>query len=385
MLRRYGHVSEIRLPLWGRRPRLRRTPGPAADLKNKADEGVGCGPVDRPTLAIGQRTLEAPRYGTIMLALASLFPLVSSRAADTKFVKAVSDHFELYTTDNQAAAKAALTHFETVRGYLLRAINAEDPFAAPVRIVGFKSPGEYGPYIPRNGDLSSKAFSIADPERVTIVMSSLKPETYQYGVHEYVSLVFARVAPKMPYWLRLGFSELYSTLHTTNGQLMRGSEPAREFRSAVSADFNMEVMFSLKGGVSRNKAAADFYAETSQTGVANSKTGAAMANLASTQGVDYPVILWQLTHMLMFKKEYSPKFGAFVGAVSGGEDTVAAVLRVFGQSLAGLQQDLTLYIKMPAHAVVGLNFQLDKPVAPRMSQLSAGDSAFILEDLKAAK
>jgi hypothetical protein len=324
------------------------------------------------------------RYGAMTLALASLIPLASSFAAETKMVKAVSDHFELYTTDNDAAAKAALTHFETVRGYLLKAFHCQDPFGAPVRIIGFKSPGEYTPYIPKNGDLASKAFAETDADRVTLVMSSLKKEDYQYGVREYLTVFLNRVAPKMPYWLKTGFGELYCTLREDNGKLVFGSEPARPFRSTVSTDFDMAMMFSLKGGISRNKGAADFYAESSQTSIANSKQGAAMANMESTSTVDYPLLLWQLTHMLMFKKEYSPKFGQFVGAVSD-ENTDAAVEQVYGQSLAGLKQDLLLYIKLPSHQVVGLSFQLDKPVTPQVSELPAADSATLLAALKAAK
>ena len=48
------------------------------------------------------------RFSTVVLGLASLLPLANSFAADPKLVKAVSDHFEIYTTDNEASAKAAL-------------------------------------------------------------------------------------------------------------------------------------------------------------------------------------------------------------------------------------------------------------------------------------
>jgi hypothetical protein len=318
------------------------------------------------------------------LALASLVPLASSFAAETKLVKAVSDHFELYTTDNDAAAKAALTHFETVRGYLLKSLHAQDPFTVPVRIVGFKSAAEYTSNLPKGGDLTSKAFSTMAGDRAEIAMSSMKKEDYQYGVREYAGLLLGRLAPKMPYWLKMGFSEFYSTLRPENGTMAMGAEPARSFRGEVSPDFDIAVMFRLNGGVSRDKGAAEFYEESSQPSISNSKQGAAMANMEATSTVDYPVILWQLTHMLMFKKEYSPKFGAFVAAVND-ESTDTAVRQVLGQSLVGLKEDLMLYIKMPAHEVLHVKFELDKPVTPQVSQLSAADSAPVLAELKAAK
>jgi hypothetical protein len=335
------------------------------------------------------------RYYAMTLALASLIPLASSHAADAKLVKAVSDHFELYTTDNDAAAKAALTHFETVRGYLLKSLHAADPFTVPVRIVAFKSSGEYATYVPKGFDLTTNAFSSTKGDRAVIGMSGLKKEDYQFGVREYASLLLGRLDPKMPYWLNLGFSEFYSTLRPENGTIAMGAEPARSFRGEVSPDFDMEVMFALNGGINRNKGAADFYTQETQASNANtassSKTGPnqfaigdAMENLESTTTVNYPVILWQLTHMLMFKKEYSPKFGAFVQALDR-ENTDAAIQQVLDRSLVALKEDLILYIKMPAHEVVHVKFQLDQPVTPRVSQLSAADAAAVLAELRAAK
>jgi hypothetical protein len=324
------------------------------------------------------------RYSAMTLALASLIPLASSFAADTKLVKAVSDHFELYTTDNDAAAKAALTHFETVRAYLLKSLHAADPFTVPVQIFGFKSTADYESHVPKSGDLTSEAFSATAADRVVIGMSGVKKEDYQFGVREYATQLLGRLDPKMPYWLKLGLSELYSTLRPEEGMIVMGEQPTRSFHTQVSSDLDMQVMFALNGGISRNKGAADFYAETSQTAIANSKQGATMANLEATTTVDYPVVLWQLTHMLMFKKEYSPKFGAFVGALND-QNTDSAIQQVLGQSLAGLKYDLLLYIKMPSHEVLHVKFQLDKPVTPQVSQLNAADSAAVLAELKAAK
>ena len=322
------------------------------------------------------------RYAAMTLVLSSLLPLASSFAADAKMAKAVSDHFELYTTDNDAAAKAALTHFESVRGYMLNAFHTKDPFGVPVRLVGFKSAGEYEPYNPKNSDLASKAFSSVVAERLNIVLSTLKKEDYQYGVREYVTAFLNKVAPTMPYWLKTGFAELYCTVREENGQIKLGSEPARDFHRAISDDFDMTLVFSLNGGISHKKGALDFYAETAANGVPDAQRGADMANLRASSTVDYPVLLWQLTHMLMFKKEYSSKFGAFVGAACEGS-TSAALQQAYGQSLDGLKQDLLLYIKMPSHAVVSSNFHLDKPVTPQVSQLSAEESRTVLAELKA--
>jgi hypothetical protein len=321
------------------------------------------------------------RYATITLALTSLLPLASSFAADTKLVKAVSDHFELYTTDNEAAATAALTHFETVRGYLLKATGGQDPFAAPVRIVGFKTPGEFNSHQPA-GVSAGKAFSEANAERVTIVLSGLKPEMYQYGVREYVRLLLDRTNAKMPYWLRLGLTELYCTLRIDNGHLVIGIAPNRDFHTTTMPDLDLRTFFALKEGGMTDKGAQDFYADAPNPALGRTNT---LADIGSSLSVDYQGIAWQLTHMLMFQKEYSPKFGPFVGALAGGENSDAAVQRIYGRSVSGLTGDLAIYYKMPMHNAATVAFQLDKPVTPQTGQLSAADSDIILAQLKSGK
>ncbi|HUP02438.1 MAG TPA: hypothetical protein VMU19_00520 [Bryobacteraceae bacterium] len=325
------------------------------------------------------------RTGAIVLTLASLLFPASSFSAETKLLKAVSDHFELYTTDNEGAAKAALDHFESVRQFMLSSLHAPDPFPQPVRLVAFKSGGDFFSYTPRDVDPGRRAFSESNASTTTILLSSTKKEAYEYGVREYVSLLFSKLAPQLPYWFNLGLSELYSTLRVENGRMSLGISPARDFHSTVWPDFDMGVMFRLNGGVSWNKGSADFYAETAQSGVPNSKAGARMADLESTTTVDYPAVLWQLTHMLMFDKKYATKFGAFMGALGAGQETTAAVQHILGQSLQGLKEDLVLYAKQPAHAVLSRPFQLEKPIAPQISQLSGAESALVLADLKAVK
>ena len=324
------------------------------------------------------------RYRTITLALASLLPLASSFAADIKLVKAVSGHFELYTTDNEAAAKAALTHFETVRGYLLKTTNSQDPFQNPVRIVGFKSLGEFSSYRPRNVE-SDKAFAVTNADRTTIVMAGLKKEFYEYGVLQYATLFLDRTASNLPFWLRLGLSQLYSTLSPENGQISIGSAPYRSYRAGSMPDLNMSVLMGLRSrDVAGDKQADSFYATNNSTSASLAATKG-MDTISNALTQDFPLITFRVTHMLMFKKEYAAKFGAFVSALSQGQDSAAAFGTVYGQSLTGVGQDLALYFKLPSHAVVTIAFQLEKPVTPQVSQLSPGDSAPILAELKTAR
>ncbi len=129
----------------------------------------------------------------LLLAMVSLIPIAVSSAAQIKLVKAASDHFEIYTTDNEAAAKAALEHFEIARAYLLQSTNSQDPFKT-VRIFGFKSHGDFGSSLPK-GVAAEHAFSRGGEDSALILMDGIGKEGYEYGMKEYVDLLFERVAP----------------------------------------------------------------------------------------------------------------------------------------------------------------------------------------------
>ncbi len=54
------------------------------------------------------------RY-TLAIILACLLPLCRSLAAEKRWLRATSEHFELYTTEDKAKARAALVQFEAAR------------------------------------------------------------------------------------------------------------------------------------------------------------------------------------------------------------------------------------------------------------------------------
>ncbi len=340
----------------------------------------------------------AIRRCAIQIILACLVPLASSFGADIKLLKAVSDHFEVYTTDNEAAAKAILEQFEPVRSYLLKATGSTDPAAEPIRLFDFKSGGDFGTYKPKGaGDIA--AFSRKAGDRVAIVVSGFKQEAQEAAMREYVTLVLNHSAPKLPYWLKLGFTELYCTLRVDpgGGALTLGSAPFRSYRATGAPDLNMSVLMSLKGGATSDSAQTVFDSQgTNQAGGtggpgSSSSTRSSVFGAQDGQGMvaaglvqDYPLVAFQLIHMLMFDKRYGPQFGAFVSALAGGAESVATLGSIYNQSLLGLGKDLELHMKMPL-ALVHPKIQLERPVAPQMTQLSAADSASLLAELKAAR
>jgi hypothetical protein len=318
---------------------------------------------------------------TIPLALAALLSAAASHAAGPAFLNAVSDHFDLYTTDNEAAARAALDHFETARAYVLRLFGGADQFKNPVRLIGYKSNSEYRSHLPASIE-AEHAFSKINGEDVTIVVDGLKPESYQYALREYVNLLILRAAPGMPYWLRMGFRELYCTLKTGDGSVHIGEDPAMERRVDLAEPTTtfLTLLFGLNAGSA--------WGDSAEAAHAASKF-IALGGIDNTMGVgvdhSYRLTALHLTRMMMFDKAYNPKFNAFVNAVKGGADTTATFKSVYGQSLADLIVALRYEMVQASHPALTVKFSLPAAVSPRITHLSAGASDDLISEIKSRK
>jgi hypothetical protein len=295
--------------------------------------------------------------------------------------KAVSEHFEVYTTLDEAAAKAALTHFESARAYLLKSFGSADPFPQAVRIVAYKSSGEFRSNLPGRVE-SEHAFSKIDGDSVTIVVDGFK--TYEYGMREYANLMLARNAPGLPYWLRMGLRDMYSTLGTGPGQIVLGREPfmgQRPDQSAAAGGANfLSVLFGLKPG--------DGWGDSAEAVRARNKyisLGGFDNTMRNPLGIEYRTEALRLVRLLMFDKTYSPKFGALVGALADGKDTTATIKEVYGQSLAELATNLNVDAARPSHPVATLKVQSPQLAEPKASQFSAAETAALVAEIKSAK
>lgn len=147
----------------------------------------------------------------LVMALACAMPLARSYAAEQKWLRAASQHFELCTTENESKARAALEHFEAVRAYFLAVIHAPGAPGEPIRMVAFRSEGDFTQYRPLGSEYA-KAFSRTRGVSNYIVVMNLNKELYEQGFREYVRMVLDNSAAALPYWLRMGLGEYYATL-----------------------------------------------------------------------------------------------------------------------------------------------------------------------------
>ena len=291
-------------------------------------------------------------------------------AADAKWVHASSAHFEMYAAQSESDVRAALRHLEIVRAFFLRSTHSQDPGGQPVRVVVFQSEGDSAKYRPLEYGIVG-TYSLAGTP-ATIVTLGLKPESYEYIFREYCQLVLDQSAPKIPYWLRAGLAQFYSTLKPEDNKVKLGSAPRRAFHSHDALNLDLIQLFGADRAMfleSGSRSAKEFYADTGSYAALGARGAAATQALNALEAKaaqDYELPSWALTHMLMFNPTYRGKVGDFIGALSNGQETVAGFGSVYGRSLADVRSDLTLYMQQAGLAVAEPAFQYEKPPAPVM-------------------
>jgi hypothetical protein len=319
--------------------------------------------------------------------LSSVLQPAPSFAADAKWVHATSEHFDMYTAESEGDAKAALQHLEAVRAYFLAATHSKDPGSQPVRIVAFHSAGDYSKYRPQEVG-SARAYAQQGAVPATIAVEGLKPEIYEQIFREYAQLVMDEYSPSLPYWLRAGLADLYSTLKPGENQIKLGIPPVRDYRSSGIADVDLNIMFEIdRAGLlaARNLQGTATHAEPNAQSAAFGRANASQTNaLAQTQTAlaqDYGGAIWMLTHMIMFQPDYRPKFGEFVSTLGTGQPTGATFSKVYGRSVGQVAVDLKLYAKQPSLSSANLPFKYEKPAAPQIQPAAKEEQDRILADL----
>ena len=291
-------------------------------------------------------------------------------AADAKWVHASSAHFEMYAAQSESEIRGALQHLEVVRAFFLNSTHSQDPGGQPVRVVIFQSEGDSAKYRPSEYGLVT-TYSMPGPP-ATIVSVGLKPESYEHIFREYCQLVLEQSAPKIPYWLRSGLAQLYSTLKPEDNRIKLGAAPARAFHSHDGLNVDLVQLFGADRKMfleSSSRSSTEFYADTGNYAALGAKGAAAtqaLNSLETNAAQDYELPSWALAHMLMFSPIYRAKVGAFIGQTSNGEETVAAFGSVYGRSLADVRSDLSLYMRQAGLPVAEPAFRYEKPSAPVM-------------------
>jgi hypothetical protein len=281
----------------------------------------------------------------------ALFP-VAANAAE-QWIKLETPHFELYTTAGEKKGREAILYFEEVRSFFKQASSAKRE-EAPVRIVAFRSEGQYKPY---RMNETSVAYYTQNRNHEYIVMQDIASENYPVAIHEYTHLIVQRDKLNLPLWLNEGWADFYSSLRPQGNKALVGALLPGRVQTLLTARWlDLPALASVDQR-------SPMYNERDKAGIFYAES-------------------WLLVHMLYLSHNYSSNFIKFVLAIANGQDTVQAFQSVYGKSLKEVTQDLNQYFRSNRFFAALYDVKLEKSAEePRVSEVSAFDSDLILADL----
>ena len=281
------------------------------------------------------------------------FGLIAS-GAESKWIRLKSANFELYSSAGLRNARETLKEFEQVRGFFLQVFGGPPAKPVPVRLVVFGSAKEYEPY--RYNEFST-AYYQPTADHDYIVMSHGGVDTFPIAVHEYVHLLVRHSELDLPPWLNEGLAELYSTLRPIGDKILVGDLIRGRYLALQREKW---VPLAVILGAGRD---SPYYNEKDKAGSLYNEG-------------------WALTHMLYFREEYRPKFGQFMKTVSGGTDSVQALMQVYGRSVAQVETDLQAYLRGTSFQGALVTAKLEKASGEMPAEpLGEFDSGVVLTEL----
>lgn len=277
--------------------------------------------------------------------------------ADEQWNRMATKHFEMYTTNDADHATAALQVFEQVRSFFVQSNQAAGVPDLPVKIIAFRSEGEYARYRLNPGAF---AYYLHNYKHDYIVMQDINPEHYPAVIHEYTHLIVEHSGWKLPLWLNEGWAEVYSSLQSQGNKVVVGRVPVGRLADLRAGDWlSLQTILAVDHK-------SPYYQQPDKMRLFYAQS-------------------WALCHMLMLSPAYKPKFLSFVAAVSAGRPAADCFSAIYGKTLDQVQGDLTEYIGRAAQQTELLDVQLSSSESqPAVSPLSSFDRDLALSDLLGA-
>ncbi len=259
------------------------------------------------------------RFQFLALLLPFCAPLLLS-AKDPAWLKLRSEHFEIYSAENEKQSRGVLEHLERVRKAYELLTNAKMPAGERARVVLFRNEKEYREYAP---DSLSSAHYLGERDRDYIVLADLDSRTQTVLNHEYFHLFSHHAQFRLPVWLEEGLADLYSTLKITDKDVTYGY-PLAGHLGYLSSTFGKPLPLSAIFAITR---------ENRHEGDRNT------VGRLYAQG-------WALAHMTFQGKEMADRSGEFFRKVrDGSTDAATAYQMVYGLDTRQLDQLLAAYIR----------------------------------------
>lgn len=235
-------------------------------------------------------------------------------AAEARWIRLRSAHFEMYTTASERDARETLKYFEQVQSFFQQGMGR---IPGTVRIVAFHSRKEYEPYKLNN---FATAFYHGTDTTDEIVLSEAGGDVFPVAVHEYVHLVTKHMGMRLPPWLNEGMAELYSTLKPMGDRVLVGTLIEGRHQ-ALLRDKWVPLEVIVKADMN-----SPYYNERDQAGSLYNEG-------------------WALTHMLVLTNGYRPGFAKFLEMVNAGTPTEEALHKVYGKTIGQVDKELQAYLR----------------------------------------
>ena len=277
-------------------------------------------------------------------------------AQSLPWIRASSEHFEVYSDAGANSARSTLAYFERLRAFCLSQTSLKAETRPSVRVIAFRSVDEYNAYRIRS---TAAAFYVGTESRDYIVMPALTSEHFAVAAHEYAHSLIHASGLALPAWLNEGVSEVFSTARIAERDSSIGGDQAGRSRVLRS-----RAWMPLQ----------DLLAVEANSPLRNDRDREALFYAQS----------WALAHMLVLSPAYSPRFPALISALAGGSPSGQALTSTYGKSLDAIERDLHAYVASHPFRPVSLPGVAVPPAAAKVFELPPIASRSMLADLVGA-
>jgi len=303
-------------------------------------------------------------YRKSLVVLLTALWVSTALAAESSWKLARSEHFEVYSQGDDAAARSILFEFEQLRAFFLEQTTFDVGLLPPVRVIAFGSAKEYEPYRLR---ATADAYFVGTEGRDYVVMAPSNASHVTIAAHEYAHLILHASRAGLPPWLDEGLAEFYSTIRAGNQATEIGGDlPARSqiLRRRFWMPLAELVSLRAEWPVHQDRDGAElFYAQS-----------------------------WALTEMLLRSPQYAPGFQQVLSAVGSGEPSLEALARVYAKSADEITRDLqswtrtrrTAPLELPAVALPSIQANVSDVPLP-VSRLLLADVLLAAGELDRAE
>ena len=249
-----------------------------------------------------------------------------ARGAEETWVKAVTDHFTILTTEGENVARKWAIELEQFRRGLQTAVPVPAERLRPVTVVLFRNARAMEPYVPLEGGKPAKigGFFVRANDINTIMLSASRnaAETRRVIFHEAVHWHLSAREGFVPLWLGEGLAEVYATFELPNARSYAFGAPMEDHISLLREESLLPLPKLL--GIGRDSL---LYNEVTRSGIFYAQS-------------------WALVHFLLFG-EKAPgraavqRYLELLPVVRSADD---AFLSAFGADYAALEVQLRRYI-----------------------------------------